>query len=334
MEMNSTTSFDESGFEMNLSVVSIIVFSIFGLLGIGGNGLVLLVIAKVKELRDITNILIANQSLIDFTSSVLLIANFVVPLPPLCDNIVLARFICGFWYTQYSFWSTYAGSVLNLTMLTTERYLAIVHAIQYRRNASSRPARLCVLLPWMAGFMYMSYLPSITKVEDGMCYRFLWKSDTMQRALGITTFITLFVSPLTLMTLMYVAILRVLREQTKFYADGLSSIHQKTNYRDRARRNVIRTMMCLSVSFCICFSPNCILYFVYCLGVPVDLEGVFYYVTVCIAFINIWINPFVYALQYRKFQRGLKQVFGCSPPENQESTNMPTVTVNMETLSS
>ncbi|XP_071489410.1 galanin receptor 2a-like [Diadema antillarum] len=309
--MNSTLPSGD-GLEIDLSLATTIIYITFGLLGIGGNGLVLLVIAKVRELRDITNILIANQSLIDFTSSVLLIASYIVPLPPLPNDVALARFICAFWYTQYPYWATYAASVINLTILTLERYLAIVHPIHYRRRALSRPARVCILFPWLSGFVYMSYHFKISKVEDEVCYRFLWKSDTMQRAVGIATFVILFLCPLVLMALMYVPILWVLRKETKFSVDGLSSIHQKINYRDRARRNVIRTMMCVSISFCICFSPNCILYFVYCLGVPVDFEGVFYYITVCIAFINIWINPFVYALQYRKFQRGFVEVFGCS----------------------
>ncbi|XP_030845106.1 uncharacterized protein LOC115925434 [Strongylocentrotus purpuratus] len=74
-----------------------IVYTVFGIFGITGNGLVLLVIALVKNLRGVTNLFIANQSLIDLSSSVVLIASFVVPLPPLpSGRPILAQFLCRF----------------------------------------------------------------------------------------------------------------------------------------------------------------------------------------------------------------------------------------------
>ncbi|XP_003726970.2 galanin receptor type 1-like [Strongylocentrotus purpuratus] len=45
------------------------IYIIFTILGIVGNGLVLFVIARIKDLQDVTNLFIANQSLIDFMTS-------------------------------------------------------------------------------------------------------------------------------------------------------------------------------------------------------------------------------------------------------------------------
>ncbi|XP_072168391.1 neuropeptide receptor 15-like [Diadema setosum] len=283
-------------------------------MGTCGNGLVLFVIASVRELRDITNILIANQSLIDFTSSVLLVVIFVVPLPPLPANVILARVLCGFWYTQYPYWVTYAASMANLTIMTFERYLAVVHPIQHRRRSSNRTANILVLIPWIFGCVHMVYLIPITKVADGTCYRFLWPTELMQPAIGIYTFFILFACPFGLMTVQYGVIVKTLLKEPAYQDDKMSAIHHKADYRNRARRNIIRTMITLSVCYFLCYAPNNIFYMIYCLGANVDLNGLAYYVSVCIAFINIWINPFVYALQYRKFQRGLKKVFGCSNP--------------------
>ena len=55
-----------------------IVYALFGIFGIAGNGLVLLVIALVDDLHGVTNLFIANQSLIDLCTSVILIANYVI----------------------------------------------------------------------------------------------------------------------------------------------------------------------------------------------------------------------------------------------------------------
>ncbi|XP_071479453.1 neuropeptide receptor 15-like [Diadema antillarum] len=312
--INFTSEHEKAGSGIDLQTS--VVYITFALMGTCGNGLVLFVVASVRDLRDITNILIANQSLIDFTSSILLVVIFVVPLPPLPANVILARVLCGFWYTQYPYWVTYAASMANLTIMTFERYLAVVHPIQYRRRSSSRITNILVLIPWIFGCLQMGYLIPITEVDEGTCYRFLWLTKMMQPAIGIYTFFILLAVPFSLMTVLYCAIIKTLRKGLAPQDDKMSAVHHKADYRNRARRNIIRTMITLSVCYFLCYGPNITIYMIYCLGANIDLNGVEFYVTVCIAFINIWINPFVYALQYRKFQRGLKQVFGCSKPKN------------------
>ncbi|XP_071506700.1 galanin receptor 2b-like [Diadema antillarum] len=313
--MNTTSQYsnDDGGVEIDLSRPTFIIYSCFGVIGIIGNGVVLFVIARVKELRDTTNLLIANQSLIDFTSSLLLLALFVAPLPPLPkDHQLLARFLCGFWYTQYPFWASFPASGTNLMILTAERYLAVVYPIHYRNKMRPRIAVFIFVLPWMCGFLYMSYLPFLTNVDGNICFQFLWPSEAMQPAVGICTFILFFFLPFAIMTAMYIHIVKILRGRNDILAvKDAGAVHQVRDYREVARRNMVKTMLILCISYGVCWAPNHIIYLFYCLGGDVDFNGVIYYVTVCVAFINIWTNPFIYTLQYRKFQRGLASAFGC-----------------------
>ena len=323
--MNSTDVTEEIGVGIDISIPTTIIYIIFGLLGIVGNGLVIFVFLRMKELQDITNLLIVNQSLIDFTSSVLLIAIFVVPLPPLPkENEVLARFICGFWYTQYPFWSSYAATIWNLVILTLERFLAVVYPIQYRNKASVPRAMMFALIPWVYGFLHMSYLIPMTDVEDGTCFQFMWPNNTMQPAMGVYTFFILFLAPFSLMTFLYYKIVRVLRQGVGQSASDPTSVHQTTNLRQQARKNIVKTMLILCVCYGICWAPNNIIYLYYCLGGYVDFNGVLYYTTVWISFVNIWINPLVYTLQYRKFQHGLKVAF-CSCRSRTDETSGATI---------
>ncbi|XP_072168044.1 pyroglutamylated RF-amide peptide receptor-like [Diadema setosum] len=311
MNNSTTTASDINVVEIELSRPTFIIYICFGILGVVGNGIVLFVIARVKELRDTTNLLIANQSLIDFTSSLLLMALFVAPLPPLPrNNQLLASFLCGFWYTQYPFWATFPATVINLAILTTERYLAVVKPLRYRFKMKRRNAVLVFLIPWISGFLYMSYLPFLTRVDDFLCFQFLWLSEIMQPVVGICTFVIFFFLPFAAMITMYGHIVVALRRQDAAFSSKLKGgVHQSRDYRNVARRNIIKTMMLLCISYAVCWAPNQILYLFYCLGGYVDFNGLVYYVTVCVGFINMWTNPFIYTLQYRKFQLGLTTAF-------------------------
>lgn len=320
MNVTSTSVPDESETGSSLSLPTLIIYISFGIVGVIDNGLVLFVIAKVKDLQDTTNLFIANQSLIDGVSSILLLAIFVVPKPPLPqNNLILARFLCGFWFSQFPYWSSLISSLVNLLILTFERYFAVLYPIRYRRHMNYRLVIACCMIPWVSGFLHMCYLITLSKVEEHSCVLFVWPNETLQPGIGIYTFLISFVVPFSVMFFLYARMWKKLREgPTK----GMGTVHQVTDYRDVARKNVLKTMLSLSLCYAICWAPNQFTYLLYCVGVDVDLSGTFYYVTVCISFINIWINPFFYVFQYHKFQHGLKTVFCCSrrPPKGQVQT--------------
>ncbi|XP_785059.1 neuromedin-U receptor 2-like [Strongylocentrotus purpuratus] len=132
-----------------------IVYALFGIFGIVGNGLVLLVIALIDDLHGVTNLFIANQSLIDLCTSVILIANYVIPLPPLpIDRPALASFLCKYWYTRYPFWALITASSLNLVLMTLERFCAVFYPIRFRRQTNSKLLKFIAFLPWAIGFLF------------------------------------------------------------------------------------------------------------------------------------------------------------------------------------
>eukprot|EP00057_Strongylocentrotus_purpuratus_P009226 XP_011663700.1 PREDICTED: 5-hydroxytryptamine receptor 1A-beta-like [Strongylocentrotus purpuratus] len=128
-----------------------------GLCGVLGNGLVLLVIVVVRDLHDVANALIGNQSLIDLITY-LLLATFVAPLSCLpTNNPTLARFVSAFWHSMYPFWSLIVASSLNL---------AIVFPLHYHSRTKSPRFIGLVAIPWLSGFAYQQ---SLTWVEQDQC---------------------------------------------------------------------------------------------------------------------------------------------------------------------
>ena len=309
IELNTSSTANVSEVSNALPLPTLITYISFSTLGITGNGLVLYVIARIKELQDTTNLLIVNQSLIDFISSIILLANYALPKPPLpSENPLLARFLCGLWYSHYLFWTTFIASLVNLLLLTLERYCAVIYPIRYRRHVKYKRVIGCFLIPWMIGLLHMSYLIALTKVEDQSCLIFIWPNTIMQSAMGIFSFVMYFMVSFSVMFFMYVRILKTLRRGP---TTAVGSVHQAKDYRTLARRNVVKTMISLSLCYASCWAPFQFTYLLYCLGVDINIRGTFFHSTICIACTNMWINPFIYTFQYHKFQNGLKKVFGC-----------------------
>ena len=94
-----------------------------------------------------------------------------------------------------------------------------------------------------------------------------------------------------------------------------------------ARRNTIKTLLIVGLCFIICWSQNQIIYFMYNCGYNLDFNSTYFSVSILMVFLNCTVNPFIYLIQYRDYQKALKSFFRCS--KNQESNN----TLNSSTIS-
>ena len=84
-----------------------------------------------------------------------------------------------------------------------------------------------------------------------------------------------------------------------------------SNMKMRAKRNVIKTMLIVSIGFIICNSWNQWFFFLYNLDIfqASAFNSNFYHFSVVAMFANCCINPFIYAAKYEEFQKGLKGCF-------------------------
>ncbi|XP_077993954.1 kappa-type opioid receptor-like [Glandiceps talaboti] len=80
----------------------------------------------------------------------------------------------------------------------------------------------------------------------------------------------------------------------------------------KARKNVTKTMLIVSVTFVICWSPMSIAFFVFNLGGYLDYDSFYYYFMVVLVFCNMCVNPFIYSFKYREFRRGIQELFPCN----------------------
>ncbi|XP_063971213.1 galanin receptor 2b-like [Lytechinus pictus] len=304
---NSTELLATSAIPGSRDLSTSIIYTVFGIFGIVGNGLVLLVIAQVENLRGVTNLFIANQSVIDFSSSIVLIANFVVPLPHLpSDQPILAEFLCRFWYTKYFFWSLIVASSLNLVLMTLP--------MRYRSYTNTRRLKFVAVLPWMIGFLFQLAVVCYTILEDNQCvlYWSYWE-PVFFKVFGSMAVFLEFLLPLIVIIIVYSSIAVRLShscQRSEVKLDPLSRSKKVVDYRNRATKNIIKTMMFVSIFFIICWFLNQVVVFaLISWGGNVDPNGILYRISVFMGFGNMCINPIIYSFQYHWFQKGLKKLF-------------------------
>ncbi|KAJ8039332.1 Cholecystokinin receptor [Holothuria leucospilota] len=166
---------------------------------------------------------------------------------------------------------------------------------------------------------------------------------------GVTLFLWEYFIPVIIMLVAYISILRTLkRKETQIQSFGQSANTQSTSQPpaqnndesgnrssgirfivdfgnqskvDRqppksksssaqARRRNVTIALFMFIMYFICWTPNQLTFLRFNLGGSLDFNGGWYHFTVFMAFMNTCINPFIYALKHKQFQRGMKAFLG------------------------
>ena len=203
-----------------------------------------------------------------------------------------------------------SASISTLTVITFERFLAIVHPLKPRSTLTS--VRLKIIAIWIWSFIIA--LPSfiaykITKA--GMC-----EEKGIHHWYTITLFLANYAVPLSFIFLTYMRIIWELQSQS-----CTGSKREMTNHKKFLKLTVI-----LVISFALCFLPGNVMFFV--LGYS-KIQYDQLTVSICIQYFHILIwfnsclNPFIYGSVDTHFKRGFKKAFGlASSNESQDKTTV------------
>ncbi len=288
-----------------------------GLLGMLGNFIVVSVMMRSPTLRrKSTNVLILNQSLIDFCAAFFVIAHAMVrDLPSSADRMIQDIF-CRLWKSSLPMWGLFISSTYNLIAMTLDGYVALVHPIVHRKSCSRNIVYVIMAAVWIFGTGHEACytIPTSGLSESGKCIIYeIYPSAQIQRLVGILLFTLQYFIPLFTIIFAYTRIALVLRRG--FTITSENGVHRISGAREQrmldASKKVFKTLLTVSVSFVVCWSPNQILYLMYNCGVPINLEGILFHFSVVLAFLNCCINPIIYCLKYEEFQRELVRQVRC-----------------------
>ena len=301
----------------------VLLYIIIGIIGVLGNAIVIIIIASSRSMMmRITNILIVNQSSIDFVCSAFVIGHSTIRYNSKGYVGLADELLCLLWTSKVLQWSAFVSSTYNHVALTLDKYLQITHPIYHRVAVTRRKTVLLLIMVWLSGPMFNFPITVPTsEVKNGVCLNMQrWPNEATRRFIGILTVVVEYIIPLFIIILSYYKISAVMRRRVEAHVSIIPVNHgEQRNQNEpkhisregkmaRARKNVVRTLMTSSVSFVLCWTWNQGFFLLFNLGFPVDYNGTFYHFTVFMVFLNVCTNPFIYAFKYNQYQERLKRL--------------------------
>ena len=298
---NETEAEDEDTF---LPSPLIVLLAFMCLLIIAVNGLVIFLIHKKKSLRTLTNMVLASLALSDLMSALLGIPLLVICLVrnviKVCvSSSIIIRF-------------TAISSVCHVLLIACDRYIFIVHSINYHFLVTKRRAMGAILAIWLLSLLTSVIQLSWQNLQEGALTEFDETAEEMDIKYSIACIVLFFAVPLLLMCYLYGHIFYISFKRNKRDRQlnrNFQQTHRSVLEEWRGQNVLLITM----VIFAGCWLP----FFLMVLDahmesspfspVPVFLERLLIFV----GFIPQLLNPVLCTLAKKDFRHAFKEV--CLP---------------------
>jgi len=313
---NSTTTSSSSGTTYNDGGIDQVLFKILvvliGLVGMFANGFVATVLqmAYGGSKKEKVNVLMLNQMILDMYSCAMLTAVYAMKLVNVYFTSTLDYVLCVLFVSETPIWIGLNGSTANLVIIAVERYLMIVHPIWHKNHVKRWMIRAAVAFTWFDGVALNVPLFVITSnIQDGQCLvqRF-WSTPQASYVYSIWYFF-FYVLALVAFIYCYGRILAVVVRQAQAFKSAMETVGTTAANANahRVKMNIIKTMITITSLFIVCWLPNTVFYFVVTVSPPL-WTAMAYQLTLLLAFLNVCLNPFIYAGQYNIIRGRLTEI--------------------------
>ena len=303
-------------------IVSIILGAIFG------NVLVITSVIRFERLRVITNYFIVSLAFAD-----LLVAMLVMPFNAsieISGKWVFGRIMCDVYNANDVLFST--ASILHLCCISMDRYIAIIHPLQYEIKMTSTRVAIMITCTWVASIL-ISYIPVHSQLYTTEQNNWALDQDPESCTFivnkiyaGVSSSVSFWI-PGTIMVFVYAKILLEARKQEKFIQSSAmymrySDAHERHSNgairegevqrfeRKRMKREhkAAKTLGIIMGAFLLCFLPFFLWYVIttmcdHCPYPPV-IGGMLFW----IGYFNSCLNPILYAYFNRDFRSAFKKI--------------------------
>ncbi|XP_031735904.1 somatostatin receptor type 5-like [Anarrhichthys ocellatus] len=294
-----------------------LIYGIVCVVGLVGNTLVIHVIVNYTKNESVTNIYILNLAIADEL--------FMLGLPFLAaQNALLSwpfgSLMCRVVMTVDAI--NQFTSIFCLTVMSVDRYLAVVHPIRSFWWRRPRVAKAISATVWAGSFVVVLPVVVFADVlkDDGNC-SIVWPepAEVWKTSFIVYTCTVGFFCPLLVICLCYLLIVIKVRSVGK-RAQATSSRRRKSE------RKITRMVVVVVAVFVLCWLPFYALNIVNLLVVlPGDFRGLYFFVVV-LSYANSCANPILYGFLSDNFKRGFrKALFGASRRvKNNDRAQRPT----------
>jgi len=283
---------------------------VVGIVGTAANALILYALVISKQHKK--QMLIFNQNVVDFFSSLFLIVTRAFHLSKFSPSGKAGYWFCILISGEGMFWALTLTSKANIMLITAERYLKIVYATWSKIHLRNWMVFSAIGFAWFSGFLYTSAIGfSSSDFINGVCYsNVFWSSAASYMVQALWYVLFYYVLMLIVFIFGYWRILLVLRRQARAVGGSNSSQSQLT----QMQSNVIKTMILVSALYAVCEFFMNLLHILLIIDTNLLTSLDLYYSALFLSFFYFCANPFIYAVKFNPVKQVLLDLISWRSP--------------------
>ncbi|NXS73787.1 NMUR1 protein, partial [Pandion haliaetus] len=323
-----------SSFFVPVCVIYLLIFVV----GAVGNTLTCIVILRHRFMRTPTNYYLFSLAVSDL---LVLLLGMPLELYDMWSNYPFLLGVSGCYFKTLLFEAVCFASILNVTALSVERYIAVVHPLKAKYVVTRNHAKRVIITIWVLSVvcsipntslhgLQPLYVPGRGRVPDSEICTLVKPRLTYNLIIQITTIVFFFL-PMGTISILYLLIGLQLKKEKMLEALGAKSSsdcdrHNARGQKRVKRRQVTKMLFVLVVVFGICWAPfhtdrlvwsfisTWTSHMLHMFQYVHIISGVFFYLSSAA-------NPILYNLMSTRFREMFKEVMcypGHSPPRSQK----------------
>uniref|UniRef100_A0A8C9ZHL7 Neuropeptide Y receptor Y8b n=1 Tax=Sander lucioperca TaxID=283035 RepID=A0A8C9ZHL7_SANLU len=320
---------DECSLSVSGNTFLIIAYSAVMAVGLIGNSCLVFVITRHKEMRNVTNIFIANLSCSDILMCIVCLP--VTIIYTLMDHWILGEVLCKL--TPFIECISVTVSIFSLVLIAMERYQLIVHPTGWKPMVGQ--SYMAVAVTWIIACLisapFLSYsvltfpLQNLSlpfPVSDQLVCMELWPSVQERRAYTTSLLVFQYFLPLALIMICYLHVYLRLRRRKDMVERGRNTTQRKT----KGATRINAMLFSIVVAFALSWLPLTVFNTVFDWNheaIPSCGHDVIFSACHLAAMASTCVNPIIYGFLNSNFQKQVKSaLFYESVPLSTVSTEV------------
>ena len=277
-----------------------------------GNVLLFYIVAKIRALQTKGNVFLLNLAAADLLVVVVNLPLTIVTV--IAEDWILGKTVCLI--SGFVTLLTFVASCMGLSMISVNRYHAVVHWMSYQNTYTRRKCALYLFVTWSIaialslppffGWAKFEYEP-----EQSHCF-VAWQ---VSKSYTIFMIAACLLGPLSVMSYCYVRIIRFHKESERNIVRASMSPAGRTvtivnseSERRPGKKRLTITIVTLIVVFGLCWSPFAIIMILH-VFFEVQVPRAVDFGSLVLGYLNSFLNVIVYNVTNRKIRNEYKNMF-------------------------